>query len=82
QCSGRHLLDFDHELIEHTTALAILQYLLNDYGGLSVYNAALYIVDQEVRLHAETVDKVYLPILCNQLGSHIQYDRSTRRFFR
>ncbi len=75
------LLEFDHRLIAHTAALPIVQHLLGEYGGLSVYNAALYVVDREVRLHAETVDKVYLPILRGQLGSHIQYDRSTRRFF-
>ena len=82
---GRHeprLLAFDHELIAHDAALPILEHLLGEYGGFSVYNAALYVVDQEVRLHAETVDKVYLPILCSQLGSRIQYDRSTRRFLR
>ncbi len=76
-----HLLDFAHELAAHMVALPILQYLLGDYGGLSVYNAALYVVDQEVRLHAETVDRIYLPILRGQLGYPIQYDRSTRRFF-
>ena len=52
------------------------------FTSKNLYNAALYVVDQEVRLHAETVDKVYLPILCSQLGSRIQYDRSTRRFLR
>ncbi len=77
----QRLLEFNHELIEHEAALPILEHLLDEYGGFSVYNAALYVVDQEVRLRAETVDKVYLPILRSQLGSHIQYDRSTRRFF-
>ena len=75
------LLEFDQELIKHEAALPILGHLLGEYGGLSVYNAALYVVDQEVRLRAETVDNVYLPILRSQLGSHIKYDRSTRRFF-
>lgn len=79
--SQLHLLDFEHELIEHEAALPIVGHLLDQYGGFSVYNAALYVVDREVRLHAETVDHVYLPILRSQLGSHIQYDRSTRRFF-
>ncbi len=78
----QHLLEFDQKLIEHTVALPILEHLLGEYGGFSVYNAALYVVDREVRLRSETVDKIYLPILRSQLGSHIQYDRSTRRFFR
>lgn len=75
------LLEFAHTLIPHTAALPIVKYLLSDYGGRSVYNAALYVVDQEVRLHTETVDQVYLSVLRSELGYPIQYDRSTRRFF-
>lgn len=75
-----HLLEFAQTLVPHTTALPIVHRLKDDYGGLSVYNAALYVVDQEVRLHAQTVDHVYLPILRRQLGHPVQYDRSTRRF--
>lgn len=76
------LLEFDHTFVPYTTALPLVQHLLGEYGGLSVYNAALYVVDQEVRLHAETVDHVYLPVLRHQLSYPIQYDRSTRRFMR
>lgn len=76
-----HLLAFAQDVATHTTALPIIHYLLGDYGGLAVYNAALYVVDQEVRLHAATVDHIYLPILRSQLGHTIRYDRSTRRFF-
>lgn len=76
------LLEFDHTFVSYTTALPLVQHLLGEYGGLSVYNAALYVVDQEVRLHAETVDHVYLPVLRHQLSHPIQYDRSTRRFMR
>ncbi len=79
--SDLHLLEFAQDVTTYITALPIVQYLLGDYGGLAVYNAALYVVDQEVRLHAATVDHIYLPILRNQLGHSIQYDRSTRRFF-
>jgi hypothetical protein len=79
--SDLHLLEFAQDVITHTTALPIIHYLLGDYGGLAVYNAALYVVDQEVRLHAATVDHIYLPILRNQLGHAIQYYRSARRFF-
>lgn len=76
-----HLLEFAHSMTTYTAVFPLLQYLLGDYGGLSVYNAALYVVDQEVRLHGKTVDQIYLPILRSQLGYPIQYDRSTRRFF-
>jgi hypothetical protein len=76
------LLDFTQQLVPYTTALPIVRLLRGDYGGLAVYNAALYVVDQEVRLHTETVDHVYLPVLRRQLGYPILYDRSTRRFFR
>ncbi len=76
------LLEFSQALAPYTTALPIVQHLLDGYGGLSVYNAALYVVDQEVRLHAETVDHVYLSVLRRQLGYPVQYDRSTRRFIR
>jgi hypothetical protein len=74
------LFEVVQTLVPYTTALPLVQHLLGDYGGLSVYNAALYVVDQEVRLHAETVDHVYLSVLRRQLGHQIQYDRSTRRF--
>ncbi len=74
------LLGFTRTLVPYTTALPLVQYLLGEYGGLSVYNAALYVVDKEVRLRAATVDHVYLSVLRRQLGQPIQYDRSTRRF--
>jgi prepilin-type processing-associated H-X9-DG protein len=77
-----HLLAFARKSVPYTTALPIVQLLRSHYGGPSVYNAALYVVDKEVRLHAETVDHVYLPILRRQLGYPVQYDRSTRRFIR
>ena len=74
------LLGFTRILVPYTTALPLVQHLLGDYGGLSVYNAALYVVDKEVRLHAVTVDHVYLSVLRRQLGQPVHYDRSTRRF--
>ncbi|HEU0001207.1 MAG TPA: DNA double-strand break repair nuclease NurA [Ktedonobacteraceae bacterium] len=80
---GRHdlrLLGFTRTLIPYTTAIPLVQYLSGEYGGLSVYHAALYVVDKEVRLHAATVDHVYLSVLRRQLGQPVQYDRSTRRF--
>lgn len=74
------LLGFTRTLIPYTAALPLVQHLLGEYGGLSVYNAALYVVDKEVRLHAATVDHIYLSVLRRQLGQPVQYDRSTRRF--
>jgi hypothetical protein len=74
------LLGFTRTLVPYTTALPLVQNLLSNYGGLSVYHAALYVVDKEVRLHAATVDHIYLSVLRRQLGQPIQYDRSTRRF--
>ena len=76
------LLDFAQVFVPYTTAISMMQRLLREYGGLSVYNAALYVVDHEVRLRAETVDSIYLPVLRRQLNYPIQYDRSTRRFIR
>ena len=74
------LLRFTRTLVPYTTAIPLVQYLLGEYGGLSVYHAALYVVDKEVRLHAATVDHVYLSVLRRQLRQPVQYDRSTRRF--
>ncbi len=74
------LLGFTRTLVSYTTALPLVQHLLGEYGGFSVYNAALYVVDKEIRLHAATVDHIYLSVLQRQLGQLIRYDRSTRRF--
>ncbi len=74
------LLRFTRTLVPYTSALPLVQYLLGEYGGLSVYHAALYVVDKEVRLHAATVDHIYLSVLRRQLRQPVQYDRSTRRF--
>jgi hypothetical protein len=76
----RHLLDFAYERLSYQMALPMVSRLIGDYGGMSVYNAALYVVDQEVRLHAETMDRIYLAVLHHQIGLPIQYDRPTRRF--
>jgi len=60
----------------------VLMQLLADRGGRDVYNALLYVVDQEVRLSASVVDTVYKSILGSELNIPIEYDRSTRRFYR
>jgi len=76
------LFSLVHEWAPYKAALPVVERLLGDYGGLNVYNAALYVVDQEVRLHAQTVDHVYLSVLRRLLDYPVQYDRSTRRFLR
>lgn len=76
------LLGFSRRMLAPEAAAPLVRRLLRDYGGANVYNAALYVVDREVRLHAETVDRVYLSILRRQLDVPVQYDRSTRRFMR
>ena len=78
--SNVRLLNFAQAFVPHTTAYPIMRRLLREYGGLSVYNAALYVVDHEVRLRAETVNSIYLPVLRRQLNYPIQYNHSTRHF--
>ena len=78
----KHLLDFQVEMLPAADAQPFAQTLLAGYGGASVYNAPLYVVDREVRLHARTVDTVYLSVLRAALQTPVQYDRSTRRFLR
>jgi hypothetical protein len=59
----------------------IVQQLVEDWGGMDVYNALLYVVDKEVRLGSGVVDRVYRSILGRELDVPIMYDRNTRRFF-
>jgi len=61
-------------------ARPVLDLLAADYGGLEVYNALLYSVDREVRLHRHVVTEVYLPLIEAQLGRPLRMDRSQRRF--
>lgn len=65
---------------EHITTL--LQLLYADYGGLDVYNALLYSVDRQVRLHQDTMDQVYWALIQSALGTQaeLRLDRSERRF--
>lgn len=58
----------------------ILQILRSSHGGLNVYNAMLYVVDKQVRLHEKTVSGAYLEILRSITGRRIEVDRSKRRF--
>lgn len=59
----------------------IVQQLVDDWGGTDVYNALLYVVDREVRLEKDVVDKVYRSVLSRELDLPIMYDRNTRRFY-
>lgn len=59
----------------------LVKQLLSDRGGRDVYNALLYVVDQEVKLSPDTVDNVYRSILGREIGLPIEYDRSSRRFY-
>lgn len=58
----------------------ILQAVAADYGGLEVYNALLYSVDREVRLHRETMKEVYTRVVGDIVGYELRLDRSDRRF--
>jgi hypothetical protein len=78
--SDKYLLDSPDEMLPYQDAKALVGHLRRGYGGPNVYNAALYVVDREVRLHAQTVDRLYLSLLRRQLDIPIQFDRSTRRF--
>ncbi len=61
----------------------IMNLLLSDYGGPEVYNALMYSVDREVRLHQDMTDQVYLSLIRNMLDldeDQLRLDRSERRF--
>jgi hypothetical protein len=76
------ILDVSPSRFTDSTAVDdILKHLLADRGGRDVYNALLYVVDQEVRLNPNVVDTVYRSILGSELEMPIEYDRSTRRFY-
>lgn len=58
----------------------ILQALAADYGGMEVYNALLYSVDREVRLHRDTMKEIYTRVVGSIVGHELRLDRSDRRF--
>jgi len=68
------------EFVDWRHAEGVARQMAAAFGGRDVYNALLYIVDKEVRLSAKAVDTVYKSVLGSELGVHIEYDRSTRRF--
>ena len=71
-----------YEFIDSDFVKPIVQQLSQDWGGRDVYNALLYIADKEVRLTFDTVDKIYRSVLARELNISLDYDRSTRRFYR
>jgi hypothetical protein len=81
-CIGRHerLGDLDDEIIEEQAVRPIVELLMDDYGGLQVYNALAYVVDREVRLSKQKMYEIYVPLLCDLLGEEVRLDRSERRF--
>ncbi len=81
-CIGRpeHLGDLDAELVECSLIEPIVRLLMDDYGGIEVYNALAYVVDREVRLTKEKMYSIYLPMISELLGEEIRLDRSERRF--
>lgn len=72
--------DLDWRLADPEAVAPVLRLLRDGHGGLNVYNAMLYIVDKQVRLHERTVAGSYLAIVRNITGKRVQVDRSRRRF--
>jgi hypothetical protein len=70
-----------YRFLEPEIVQPVVQQLVEDWGGTDVYNALLYVVDQEVRLGREVVDSVYRSVLGRELDAPIMYDRNTRRFY-
>lgn len=68
------------QLLAPQLVAPILDVLAADYGGLEVYNALLYSVDREVRLHQEKMDEVYFNLIRETLQVDLRLDRSERRF--
>jgi hypothetical protein len=70
-----------YRFIKSGVVQPVVQQLVEDWGGMDVYNALLYVVDREVRLGREVVDRVYRSVLGRELDVPIMYDRNTRRFY-
>lgn len=81
-CVGRNerLGDLDQQIMEKESVESIVRLLMDDYGGIEVYNALAYVVDREVRLSKQKMYDIYLPMVADILGEEIRLDRSERRF--
>jgi hypothetical protein len=81
-CVGRQecLGDLDEQLLERQAVEPIVHMLMDDYGGIAVYNALAYVVDREVRLSKQKMYDIYLPMVADILGEEIRLDRSEGRF--
>lgn len=58
----------------------IIGLLMDDYGGFEVYNALLYGVDREVRLHRTMMNEVYVRLIAEMTGCEVRLDRSDKRW--
>jgi len=72
--------DLNWRFAEPSLLFPVLSLLRDAHGGLSVYNAMLYIVDKQVRLSERTLSRQYLPIIRRITGKRVELDRSRRRF--
>ncbi|MBI4785735.1 MAG: DNA double-strand break repair nuclease NurA [Chloroflexi bacterium] len=81
-CVGRRerLGELDEMLMDQSAIEPIVNLLMDDYGGIEVYNALAYVVDREVRLSKQKMYDIYLPMVADILGEEIRLDRSERRF--
>jgi hypothetical protein len=81
-CVGRNerLGDLDERLMDKAAVEPIVRLLLDDYGGIEVYNALAYVVDREVRLSKQKMYEIYLPMVADILGEEMRVDRSEARF--
>lgn len=71
-----------YEFINSDYVKPIVKQLTKDWGGRDVYNALLYVADKEVRLSPDIVDNIYRGVISRELDISLDYDRSTRRFYR
>jgi hypothetical protein len=74
------LLSFDGRLADHSLLQPLLQILIAQHGGPSVYNAPLYTVDRLVRLRNAAVDGAYIAVLRDKTGVMVMPDRGSGRF--
>ncbi len=81
-CIGRseRIGDVDAKFLDAESVVPVIEILQNDYGGIQVYNALLYVTDLEVRLSKDKMYNVYLPMVAEVLGEELRIDRSERRF--
>lgn len=78
---GASFQDLEQEWVADPRSIEpIVALVLAMYGGHTVHNAPLYLVDRKVRLSRRTVEQVYLPVLARVANVPLSVDRSRRRF--